>query len=155
MRRPTPRTLLAVALALVCLPAVAILAAEDPEQGGRPLTATLSGDAEVPGPGDEDGYGNFDLTVNPGQEEICYELTVADIGTATAAHIHRGGPRESGPPVVTLQAPADGSSDDCMPVERDLATALVRNPGDYYVNVHNEEFPDGAVRGQLVQERGK
>ena len=153
MRQRTPRTLLA--FALLCLPAVATFAAEEPEQGGRPLTATLSGDAEVPGPGDEDGFGNFDLTVNPGQEEICYELTVADIGMATAAHIHTGAAGESGPPVVMLEAPADGSSDGCLPVERDLATAIVRSPGDYYVNVHNEEFPDGAVRGQLMRSAGK
>jgi hypothetical protein len=26
---------------------------------------------------------------------------------------------------------------------------IVANPGNYYLNVHNAEFPPGAVRGQL------
>jgi hypothetical protein len=51
--------------------------------------------------------------------------------------------------VVTLEAPADGSSEGCVDVERDLATAILRDPSAYYVNVHNAELPDGAVRGQL------
>lgn len=147
MRIAISRTTLA--LAVLCLAALPLAAAEEPEQGGRPLTATLSGDAEVPGPGDEDGSGTFSLTVNPGQEEICFELTVADIDTATMAHIHTGAAGASGPPVVTLEAPADGSSEGCVEAERDLATAILRDPSAYYVNVHNAEFPDGAVRGQL------
>jgi hypothetical protein len=149
MRIARSLTTLAFALALLCLPAAAALAAEEPQQGGRPLAATLSGDAEVPGPGDPDGSGTFSLTVNPGQEEICFVLTVADVDTPTAAHIHSGAPDESGPPVVTLEAPADGSSEGCVDVERDLATAILRDPSAYYVNVHNAELPDGAVRGQL------
>lgn len=149
--RITTRTVL-FSLAFACLfLAAPPLAAGGPDQGGRPLTATLSGDAEVPGPGDADGSGSFSLTVNPGQEEICYELAVADIAPATAAHIHTGAPGESGPPVVTLMAPTDGSSADCVEVTRELATEIVRNPGGYYVNVHNAEFPDGAVRGQLTK----
>jgi hypothetical protein len=149
-RTHTPLFFLALALAFLFLAALP-LAAEHPGEGGRPLTATLSGDAEVPGPGDADGSGSFSLTVNPGQEEVCYELAVADIEPATAAHIHTGAPGESGPPVVTLATPTDGASADCVEVTRELATEIVRNPGGYYVNVHNEEFPDGAVRGQLAK----
>ena len=63
------------------------LASQDKPHGGRPLTATLTGAAEVPGPGDADGTGTAKLTLNHGQGQICYELTVSNIGTATAAHI--------------------------------------------------------------------
>jgi hypothetical protein len=34
-------------------------------------------------------------------------------------------------------------------VDRELALAILKHPADYYVNVHNAEFPAGAARGQL------
>jgi hypothetical protein len=126
-----------------------VLASQDKPHGGRPLTATLTGAAEVPGPGDADGTGSAKLTLNHGQGQICYELTVSNIGTATAAHIHIGAPDAAGPVLVGLDAPADGSSDGCVELEKDKIKALMDNPAGYYVNVHNAEFPDGAVRGQL------
>jgi CHRD domain len=119
------------------------------EAAGRPLETTLTGAAEVPGPGDPDGSGTAQLTVNPGQEEICYSLEVSGIAPAQAAHIHAGTAGEAGPVVVHLAAPTDGTSTACTVVDRDLALAIIRDPDDYYVNVHNAEFPDGAVRGQL------
>jgi hypothetical protein len=46
-----------------------------PDDGGRPFTTTLLGANEVPGLGDPDGSDTATLRLNPGQEEICYELT--------------------------------------------------------------------------------
>lgn len=129
---------------------VAILASPASSQdGGRKLQASLTGAAEVPGPGDPDGSGSAALTVNPGQNRICYTLTVRDIEPARAAHIHEGGPTVAGPIVVSLAAPANGSIEGCATVTRELALEILKDPADYYVNVHNAPFPGGAVRGQL------
>ena len=47
------------------------------------------------------------------------------------------------------EAPSDGFSSGCVDVGRALAKEILKNPADYYVNVHNAEFPGGALRGQL------
>lgn len=126
-----------------------VLASQDKTQGGRPLTATLSGAAEVPGPGDTDGTGTFKVELNPGQNQICYELAVSNIGAPSAAHIHVGAADKAGPVVVTLKTPVDGPVKECVQLDREKIKLIIQKPADYYVNVHNAEFPDGAVRGQL------
>ena len=126
-----------------------VIAAQDPQQGGRPLTTTLTGAAEVPGPGDTDGTGSVSVTLNHGQGEVCYELTVDKIAAANAAHIHAGAVDKAGPPVANLTPPANGKSKGCVPLDKEKIKDIMQNPANYYVNVHNAEFLDGAVRGQL------
>ena len=139
----------AIALASVALFA-GFVTAQEKDQGGRRLTATLTGAAEVPGPGDADGAGAAVITLNQGQKEVCFELTVSNIATATAAHIHTGAAGAAGPVAVTLTPPpADGSSKGCVNADAELIKNIRQNPANYYVNVHNADFPDGAVRGQL------
>src|SRR5688572_19270671 len=103
-----------------------VLAAQQTEHGGRPLTAALIGAAEVPGPGDADGTGTAKITLNHGQGQICYELNVSNIGTATAAHIHTGGSTVAGPVLVGLEAPADGSSEGCVNLAKDKIKAILK-----------------------------
>lgn len=136
--------LFAVVAAIALLVPVVALA------GGRPLSATLTGAAEAPGPGDADGSGTAHVTLNQGQGEVCFELTVSDIEPAFAAHIHVGAAGVPGPVVVGLSAPTSGSSSGCVTgVDPELIKDIRQNPEGYYVNVHNAEFPAGAVRGQL------
>ena len=144
MRRTWSSVCVALVVSLVALTIVTTGMAS-----GAPQSATLSGAAEVPGPGDADGSGSASLRLNPGQGEICYELAVANIAPATAAHIHVGDAGVAGPVVVPLAPPTGGSSSACAAVDRDLVLAILKNPAGYYVNVHNAEFPAGAVRGQL------
>jgi hypothetical protein len=152
---------LMTALAFVCAivlagPALAKPPADGGCNGGRPLSATLTGEAEVtpggvPNQGDPDGSGTANVRVNPGQECISYDITVQDIATPTASHIHKAPPTRPGGIVVpedrTSFDPPTGSGTE--EVDRELAKDLVQNPEDYYVNVHNADFPGGAVRGQL------
>ena len=120
-------------------------------EGGHRRTAQLSGAAEVPGPGDPDGSGTAMLRLSLEESEVCFDLTVSNIGPATAAHIHEGAEGVAGPVVVPLDpAPTGGSSSGCnSDVDNALIQNIIENPEQYYVNVHNEEFPDGAIRGQL------
>jgi hypothetical protein len=123
------------------------------DHGGRPLTATLTGAAEVPGPGDPDGTGSAVITLNQGQGEVCWEISVSNITLpATAAHIHVAPVGVAGPVVVPLSAPeASGFSSGCANADQDLIKAIRQNPEAYYVNVHTTDFPAGAVRGQLAK----
>lgn len=95
------------------------------------------------------GSGNFTGVLDPATNELCYILNAAGVDQPTAAHIHAGGPDESGPPVVPLENPEDGASGACTAIEPDVAQAMVANPGGYYINVHNAAYPDGVVRAQL------
>jgi hypothetical protein len=144
MRRVTIMLVMVAAFA-----AVAVMFAGGSSAGGRPITVAMTGPQEAPVPGDPDGSGIASFTLNQGLGEICFRLEVSDIEPATAAHIHVAPPGEPGPIVVPLIAPTSGSSSGCVDVAEDLIKAIRQNPGAYYVNVHNEDFPGGAVRGQL------
>jgi hypothetical protein len=121
------------------------------QEGGRPLSATLTGAAEAPHPGDPEGSGTATMRVNPGQQQVCFELSVTGIAPATAAHVHEAPPGAAGPVVVGLAPPTSGTAQGCVQVAREKALEILKNPGNYYVNVHNAEFPGGALRGQLAK----
>jgi hypothetical protein len=134
---------------------VAMLALGAPAYGqGRPFSTTLTGAAEVPGPGDPDASGTAFITLNQGQGEVCFDLSWAGIdGTVTAAHIHIGSATVAGDVVVGLFAGAfagtDSASGCVSSVSKELIKAIRHDPASYYVNIHSDVFPAGAVRGQL------
>jgi hypothetical protein len=140
MRRLT--LLAALVLAVLLIAAIPVWATPRAN-----LEASLTGQKEVPGPGDPNGRGEADVTVY--KEKVCYELEVERIKPATAAHIHRGAPGVAGDIVVELKAPTDGSSEGCKAISKQLSKNLREHPWRYYVNVHNDPYPDGAIRGQL------
>ena len=125
------------------------VAQQTAEVVGTSFAATLSGTAEVPGPGDTDGNGTAKITLVDAIDDVCFDLDVTGIDTPTAAHVHRGAAGQAGPPVVTLEAPADGTSSGCVNAEDELVDEIRLNPADFYVNVHNAAYPQGAIRGQL------
>ena len=123
---------------------------------GRSEVATGAGDRGLVG--DPNGRGEaYVFGIDGDPTTLCYVLTVSKLSGATAAHIHEGAAGENGPVVVNLAAPADGNAADCLTegeagkfVGDQTVAEILANPEDYYVNVHNPEFPGGAVRGQLA-----
>jgi hypothetical protein len=149
--RITPRPLLlAAAAAALALAGCETVKEEVDEVVGNNFRADLSGAAAVPGPGDPDGFGKAAIAINDATNSICTDLEVRDVGAVTGAHIHRGGPGVAGPPVVTLDPPDDNDSDDCDTVSDALVDEIRHNPGGFYVNVHTAEYPQSAIRGQIV-----
>lgn len=136
-------------VALLCAFVLAGSATIASAESGAKFSAKLRGAAEVPGPGDPDGKGSAAINIPSDKSELCYKVSVKDIGTATMAHLHSGSATQAGPVSVTLAAPATGSSSGCVAIDPDLADAIRKSPEAYYVNVHNAEFPNGAIRGQL------
>jgi CHRD domain len=125
---------------------------QETEHGSKPITVQMSGAEEAPAPGDPDGKGTATVQLNPGQGQICYELKVSGIDAANAAHIHVGAAGKAGDVVVPLEAPnAEGASKGCATVDREVVKQIMDKPSDYYVNVHNAKYPNGALRGQLAK----
>ena len=113
------------------------------------LRASMSGANEKPTPADPKGSGRVKVTVKD-EKQVCWDLQTKDLPGATAAHIHRGGPNDSGGVAVALTPPdGNGHSSGCATVSGQVAGDLAANPGGYYVNVHTPAFPAGAIRGQL------
>jgi hypothetical protein len=140
---------------------------------GRQEVASDRSDRRIVG--DPRGRGEaYVFGIDANTTTLCYVLRVQRIGelalapgNGRQAHIHRGKAGENGPVVVSLAWPQDGRAADCIAEDRilpngspafardangtPLATAfeILMNPEEFYVNVHNAEYPAGAIRGQL------
>jgi hypothetical protein len=122
------------------------------------LTVTYSlnmtGIQEVPGPGDSDGLATGTLTINDATGDISWSFTFSNILAPSDMHIHGpGGSAGSSANVfVNLGTATTGGLGTLINSTTTSATnaqAITGNPTDFYVNIHNSGFPNGAVRGQL------
>ena len=152
MNRSSTRRL-GVGAAALALGVTGVLTAAAPAQArepGRQLQTDLNGAEEAPGPGDADGTGQATITVLPGKDaQVCWDVSVENISNPVAGHIHEAPEGVAGPIVVGFTNATSPDFAGCVSVDPELARDIVRNPADYYVNVHTSDFPGGAVRGQL------
>lgn len=137
--------------------------AEPVADGGRKFTTPMSGAEECtsaglcgpPNAGDPDGSATGSITVNVGQDRVCWEFTsLANLAPVNRAHIHKAPAGSNGGIVVdffNVAAGTQGPLTGCTttPLGKELLQDIIQNPSAYYLNLHNADFPAGAVRGQL------
>ncbi|CAN5876611.1 CHRD domain-containing protein [soil metagenome] len=115
-------------------------------------STVLTGEREVPGPGDPDGLGRAFVTVDGDTGRICLSVRFRNVDPLTGGHIHEGSSTEAGPVVVDfsqfIATSNPGQLKGCV-VNAEEAAGLISDPSNYYVNIHNEAYPAGAIRGQL------
>jgi len=141
------------ALLAVPLAALGILGATTAASAGSVTgnsTAYLTGAKET-SPADRDGVGL--AGVQPGLDQVCVQIRYRNIAAPTMAHIHEAPAGVAGDVVVSLteliaSSPA-GQINGCVAAAPELTASIAANPSDYYVNLHNDAYPAGAIRGQL------
>lgn len=125
------------------------------------VMATLNGANERPQPVTTTATGDASLMVYA--DSIVYAVNASNLMGVTAVHVHRGGPEEAGPPIVTLFTSEDG-----MDANGSIATGTITREttlngettfdnlrelvraGGAYVNVHTKANPAGEIRGQTM-----
>lgn len=142
MRSRTPL----LALAILSILATPLL--------GQTLGATLTGSQEVP-PRAVPGFGNATVTFDATRTNLLITITVTNLGSPiNNFHIHEAPAGVNGPIVVDIIALGgtftNGTMTGTFPVSGNVAQRMLQNPSNFYVNVHTQQFPGGAVRGQLA-----
>ena len=109
-------------------------------------TAALSGANEVP-PNASTATGATAVTINPTTGGLFWSTNSSIAQSAvTGHHIHRGAAGANGPVVVNFFNAYTGTTN----IGTTLATEIVANPGNFYVNLHTAAFGGGEIRAQLV-----
>lgn len=131
----------------------------------------------MPDGGEPGAQATFELTFDADNQVVCYDITSDGVSgdyespAHTSTHIHQGDFAEGGPPRVAFANPTPVDADEsdgeltasgCHHVPQatntgdpdngvgfDLAE-IEANPTNFYVDIHTEGFPGGAVRGQFV-----
>lgn len=109
--------------------------------------------------GDPDGRGKAEFTFDTDEGTVCYEIEVEGIAEPVepapgvgSGHIHF---LATGGIAVDLETDFQRDQSDefkasgCVEVDSALLQAIVENPDQFYVNIHNVEFPGGALAAPL------
>ena len=140
------RMLVTAALVLGLVPALALAS----QSTMSPVvSAKMTGAAEAPAKGEENGSGIAVIHFNASKGTVCWQFKqVKHVTSPSAAHIHKGAKGKAGPVFIPLGGKYKAKG--CTKATRKAIEAVETRPGRYYVNIHNGEYPNGAIRGQLV-----
>jgi hypothetical protein len=133
---------------LVFIAALSFVLAAQQKQNSRPLTARLSGVSQIAG--DADGSGTAKILLNAAQSQLCYEVVVNNIATPSNITIFSNATSKLASFAIASES-AKSPMTQCAVVEREKLMDIARNPASYFVSVQNTEYPNGALRGQLVR----
>jgi hypothetical protein len=122
-------------------------AATNPE---ATFSVNLIEDEVTPGPGDTTGSGSASITVNAATGQVCISATTTGIAAITALDIHEGVSGATGTSVVDFDVATGTSAATCVTSTPTQAQAIIDAPEGFYLDVHNGDFADGALRGQLT-----
>jgi hypothetical protein len=109
----------------------------------------------VKGVGDPDGTGTVLLTlqtVSDKSAQVAFQIATTNVALPLeGAHIHKAPEGQTWVAAVTLFGFTDQSDrSGVVTMSKCLAHGIFHDPGSFYVDVHNQEYPDqGAIRGQL------
>jgi hypothetical protein len=113
------------------------------------LLAFMIGESVVPEPGDFEGGAFAFMLGTDDPEELC--AFVGHFGLTsppTGMHIHDGAEGEVGD--VVLELPVPEREEQAFCVTDEVVPDLFAGEVEHYIQIHTEDFPDGAVRGQLL-----
>jgi CHRD domain len=140
------RTLVISAVLALAVPALALATA----QSMSPVvSAKLKGVSEAGVKGDPNGSGLAVVHLSTAKGTACWQFSaVKNIAKPLQAHIHKGSKGVSGPIVIPFGKSYKAKG--CVRASKSIIEKIETNPSAYYVNIHNSQYPAGAIRGQLV-----
>src|SRR5258706_11249784 len=121
--------------------------------------AVLTGSQEVPAT-TSPGWGNFTGTFGSTPQNLANPWAGANLGSPISGfHIHqKDAGSQTGGIVFNVQGLGgtfvSGKLTGTFPITTALATQILTNPSNFYVNVHTSQFPGGAIRGDLAINSG-
>ena len=114
--------------------------------------ATLTGAEIVSSSGDRDGFAKAEVSVADELDQICYDINdIRNLAPITSVSINRGMRGQTGPSVLRFDRANEGGWKGCVKRSEWLEDKLEFQSGNYYVQVSTTEFPNGAIRGQLMR----
>lgn len=136
---------LALGAGLLAAPAIA--------QDYAIIGANLYGDKVGEGRGKEGASADFNGEADFKAGRMCFYLEVFGLEGASGVAIHKGKDGVDGEEVLSLGIPKDRNDEVCAKADAATLREIVKNAKNYYLLVNHPDFADGAIRGQMAEDR--
>jgi CHRD domain len=161
MHRLSPRSIALALTSLVATLSVGLVTATSASAIALPFHATLSGNditASTDGlvKGAPNGTGTISLSLDSTVNQVCWSVSFSGFSNPQFGHIHQGAfgvpenPAFTVPLWTNLNGQASGTSGCSLAIPGQIE-AIELLPSQFNVVLHNQQFPVGAVRGQIVK----